>query len=168
MTDVLTPEQRSFNMSRVHGRNTAPELRVRRGLHALGLRFRLHPRELPGRPDLVLPRYRTAVFVHGCFWHAHGCHLSTMPATRIEFWRQKIEGNVARDQAAVAALHAAGWHVLVIWECALRGRGRLDDQELLSNAASFIRNGYEGLRVVEGRPLERQHGHSGSSHDLLA
>jgi DNA mismatch endonuclease (patch repair protein) len=150
MVDVLSPEQRSFNMSRVRGRNTRPELRVRRGLHGLGLRFRLHPKELPGTPDLVLPRYRTVVFVHGCFWHGHGCHLSKMPATRIEFWRRKIDGNVARDQGSVAALHAAGWRVLVIWECAVRGTRRLDDHELLHSAAGFIRHGKGDLQAIAG------------------
>jgi len=151
MVDVLTPQQRSFNMSRVRGQNTAPELKVRRGLHALGLRFRLHSRELPGRPDLVLQRFRTAVFVHGCFWHGHKCHLSVMPATRQVFWRQKIEGNIARDQAALVALHAAGWRVVVIWECALRGKARLEDQEFLENTASFIRHTKGVLSVIEGR-----------------
>src|SRR5690348_568698 len=109
MADVLTPEQRRLNMSRIKGRNTALELRVRRGLHACRFRFRLHAKELPGRPDLVLPRWRTGVFVHGCFWHGHGCHLSTLPATRTAFWQHKIVGTIARDHAAVAALHAAGW-----------------------------------------------------------
>src|SRR5450631_1336300 len=97
MTDVLSPEQRRFNMSRIRGSNTKPELQVRRGLHAMGLRFRLHDRRLPGRPDMVLTRYRTVIFIHGCFWHGHGCRLSKMPATRQDFWRAKIEGNAARD-----------------------------------------------------------------------
>jgi len=138
MADVLTPEQRWLNMSRIRGRDTKPELCIRRGLHARGLRFRLHPKELPGKPDLVFPRYRTAVFVHGCFWHGHGCHLSKMPATRPEFWRKKIARNVARDQKTIAALNESGWRVLVIWECALRGPGRPSEEEIMDAAVRFI------------------------------
>jgi DNA mismatch endonuclease, patch repair protein len=109
MPDVLTPAQRSFNMSRIRGRDTRPELQIRRGLHARGLRFQLHRRDLPGRPDLVFPRYRTVLFVHGCFWHGHGCHLCRMPATRPEFWRLKIEGNMVRDREAAVQLGDHGW-----------------------------------------------------------
>jgi DNA mismatch endonuclease (patch repair protein) len=141
MTDVLTPEQRQRNMSVIRGRDTAPELLVRRGLHARGLRFRLHDRQLPGRPDLVLARYRTVVFVHGCFWHAHGCRLSKMPTTRQEFWRKKLEENVARDHKSITILQARGWRVLVIWECALRGPLRLEESEMFGRAESYIRNG---------------------------
>jgi len=101
--------------------NTKPELIVRRVLHAMGRRFRLHCRDLPGRPDIVLPRFRTAIFVHGCFWHRHpGCRGTTTPKTRTEFWVAKFEANVARDVAAQAALAAAGWKVAVIWECETR------------------------------------------------
>ena len=139
MTDVLTQEQRRFNMSRIRGRDTKPEMLVRRGLHARGLRYRLHDRTLPGRPDLVFPKYHTAVFVHGCFWHAHGCALSKLPATRQDFWRVKFEGNAARDKRAVEALQTDGWRVLVIWECALRGLGRLDSARALDRAARYIR-----------------------------
>ncbi|TXC66171.1 DNA mismatch endonuclease Vsr [Piscinibacter aquaticus] len=125
MTDVLTAEQRQLNMSRIRGRDTRPEMLVRQGLHARGLRYRLHDRKLPGRPDLVFPRHGAVLFVHGCFWHAHGCALSKLPATRQDFWKQKLEGNAARDRRAIDALQAAGWRVLVIWECALRGPARL-------------------------------------------
>jgi DNA mismatch endonuclease (patch repair protein) len=138
MVDVLTPEQRRFNMSRIRGRNTALELRIRRGLHAKGLRFRLHRKTLPGKPDLIFPRYQAVVFVHGCFWHGHGCHLSKMPATRSEFWRKKIEGNVARDRKAIAALTESGWRVLVIWECALRGPEKQTEEAVVDAAVRFI------------------------------
>jgi DNA mismatch endonuclease (patch repair protein) len=140
MVDVLTPEQRSFNMSRIRGRDTKPELLLRSGLHARGFRFRLHRRDLPGRPDLVLPRYQTAVFVHGCFWHKHGCALSKMPATRAEFWQRKIEATVTRDRLAVADLLAAGWRVLIIWECALRGPTCLERQAMLDVICHFVRS----------------------------
>ncbi len=151
MTDVLTPEQRHLVMSRVRGRDTKPEMLVRRGLHARGLRFRLQDRKLPGRPDLVFAKYRTAVFVHGCFWHFHGCGLSKIPGTRPEFWRKKLQDNVARDGKAVSALLAAGWRVLVIWECALRGTGRLGGAELLDGAASFITTQPRRHREIRGR-----------------
>src|SRR6516165_796645 len=114
MADVLTPQQRSLNMSRIRGRDTKPELLLRRGLHGRGFRYRLHRRDLPGCPDLVLPRYHAVVFVHGCFWHDHHCHLSKLPETRQEFWRRKIEGNAARDRKAAVALQGRGWRVLVI------------------------------------------------------
>ena len=118
MVDVLTPEQRRLNMSRIRGKDTKPELMLRHGLHARGLRYRLHRKDLPGRPDMVFPRYRAAILVHGCFWHGHDCPLFKLPATRREFWAAKIEGNQARDARDIAGLAAAGWRVLVVWECA--------------------------------------------------
>jgi DNA mismatch endonuclease (patch repair protein) len=137
MVDRLSPEQRSLNMSRVRGKDTAPEITVRRLLHADGLRFRLHRRDLPGRPDIVLPRHRAAVQVHGCFWHGHSCPLFRLPATRTEFWRSKINANRRRDAAAAAALCTLGWRVMVVWECALRGPGRLERAELSRRLRSF-------------------------------
>lgn len=124
MGDVLTPEQRRLNMSRIRSRDTKPELLLRRGLHARGLRFRLHRKDLPGCPDLVFPRFRVAVFVHGCFWHGHDCPMFKWPRTRTGFWRRKIDGNSERDRRAHAALAENHWRVLVIWECALRGPQR--------------------------------------------
>lgn len=104
-------------MSAVRNRNTAPELFVRSALHRQGFRFRIHGRDLPGRPDIILPVYRTAVFVHGCFWHGHDCPRGKRPASNSEFWCAKITKNILRDRAATAALQAAGWKVEVIWEC---------------------------------------------------
>lgn len=147
MTDVLTPEQRQFNMSRIRGKDTKPEMLIRRGLHARGLRYRLHDRSLPGRPDLVFPKYRTAVFIHGCFWHAHGCSLSKLPATRQDFWQAKLGANAARDRKAVDALRAGGWRVLVIWECALRGSARQKESVVLERAATFIEG--TGIDLLE-------------------
>jgi DNA mismatch endonuclease (patch repair protein) len=138
MPDVLTPEQRRLNMSRICGRDTQPEMLVRRALHARGLRYRLHDRSLPGRPDLVFPKHRAVVFVHGCFWHAHGCTLSKLPATREDFWKQKLAGNKSRDLKAIASLRDAGWRVLVVWECALRGTRKLDQVLVIDQAASFL------------------------------
>jgi DNA mismatch endonuclease (patch repair protein) len=145
MTDVLTAEQRQLNMSRIRGKDTKPEMLVRRGLHARGLRYRLHDRKLPGRPDLAFPKYLTAVFIHGCFWHLHGCSLSKLPATRQDFWTKKLEGNAARDRRALEALNSVGWSVLTIWECALRGPGRLDDTTVLDRAAHYIREDKRSL-----------------------
>lgn len=112
--------KRSYLMSRVKGKNTLPELRIRRIAHSLGLRFRLHRRDLPGTPDLVFPRWKIAVFMHGCYWHRHpGCKLSTTPKTRVEFWESKFIRNVERDRQNVAALERLGWRVLTFWQCEL-------------------------------------------------
>ena len=114
-------------MSAIRGKDTGPEMSVRQYLHACGLRYRLHQEGLPGRPDLVFPRYRTVVFVHGCFWHRHlGCRFATTPATRAEFWTGKFARNVARDKVNAAALAAMGWKVLTIWECETRDPLALD------------------------------------------
>lgn len=116
--DRLSKEQRSWNMSRIKGANTTPELLVRSVLHHSGYRFRLHRRDLPGRPDIVLPKHNIVVFVHGCFWHRHEqCINAVMPKTRTEFWRQKFEDNTRRDHQALSQLTELGWRVLVIWEC---------------------------------------------------
>ncbi|MGG7566666.1 very short patch repair endonuclease [Rhodovulum sp. DZ06] len=123
MTDTLSPEDRRRAMKAVKGANTSPELRLRRALHARGFRFRLHRRDLPGTPDIVLPGRGAAVFVHGCFWHRHpGCPRATTPATRQDYWLPKFARNEARDAEACAALAAGGWRVATVWECALTVR----------------------------------------------
>jgi DNA mismatch endonuclease (patch repair protein) len=155
MTDVLTAAQRQLNMSRIRGRDTKPEMLMRQGLHARGLRYRLHDRKLPGRPDLVFPRHGAVVFVHGCFWHAHGCALSKLPATRQEFWKKKLEGNAARDRRAIDALREDGWRVLVIWECALRGPGRRIEDAVMAAVASGIRSGSRSLLEFTGRNAKK-------------
>lgn len=121
MVDIVDAETRSRMMAGIKGTNTKPELALRRALHARGFRYRLHTKNVQGRPDLVLPKYRAVVFVHGCFWHRHlGCRYATNPKTRAEFWEVKFAANVARDSAVRAALLEAGWRVATIWECALR------------------------------------------------
>lgn len=125
-------------MAGIRGKDTRPEMILRRGLHARGFRFRLHDRRLPGTPDLVFPGRRAVIFVHGCFWHGHGCHLFRLPTTRQDFWRMKIEGNVARDEVTENALVADGWRVLTIWECALKGRERLPVETVLDRAATWL------------------------------
>jgi DNA mismatch endonuclease (patch repair protein) len=120
MTDSLTPEARSENMRRIRSKDTKPELQVRRLLHAAGFRFRLNVKSLPGSPDIVLPRYRLAIFVHGCFWHRHpGCKYAYTPKTRVEFWQAKFDANVARDARKKAALEDLGWSVVEVWGCEL-------------------------------------------------
>ena len=116
--DVLTPEERHKNMSAIRCKDTRPELAVRSALHRLGYRFRIHARNMPGRPDIVLPKYRTVVFVHGCFWHRHpGCHFAYSPSSRQEFWQQKFTKNQERDRQVQQRLREEGWSVLVVWEC---------------------------------------------------
>lgn len=119
--DPLTPEQRHYCMSRIQGKNTKPELQVRKGLFALGYRYQLHRKDLPGKPDIVLPKYNAVIFVHGCFWHGHDCHLFKWPKTKREFWKNKIVKNQANDDNAKNLLLNAGWRVAIIWECALKG-----------------------------------------------
>lgn len=121
--DVVDKATRSRMMAGIGGRNTRPEIIVRRALHAAGFRFRLHRRDLPGRPDLVLPRHQVVVFVHGCFWHRHeGCRLASMPTTNRAFWEQKFNENTQRDRRALEGLLTAGWRVAVVWECSLKPR----------------------------------------------
>lgn len=121
MTDVVSQKKRSELMSRIRGSDTEPEIAVRRGLHRAGFRFRLHQRTLPGRPDIVLAKYRAVIFVHGCFWHRHrGCGFAYSPKSRIRFWNEKFRQNMARDRKQERRLLRSGWRVLVVWECSLR------------------------------------------------
>jgi DNA mismatch endonuclease (patch repair protein) len=127
MVDVVSTADRSRMMAGIKGKNSQPELIVRRMLFASGYRFRLHRRDLPGTPDIVMPRRKVAIFVHGCFWHLHqGCRYVKMPATRAEFWKAKFEANVERDRLAVDKLHELGWRTLVVWECFIRSERDLE------------------------------------------
>lgn len=126
MADVLTPAQRSFNMSRIRGKNTAPEMAVRRLVHGMGFRYRLHGAALPGKPDLVFAGRRRVIFVHGCYWHMHSCPYGRVtPKTNATFWQAKRRSNVARDAKNLRALETAGWKTLVAWECEVREPDRL-------------------------------------------
>ena len=144
-TDVLTPDQRRFVMSRIKSKDTKPELLVRRGLHGRGLRYRLHRAGVPGKPDMVFAKYRALVFVHGCFWHGHGCSLFKWPRTRSSFWDAKIRRNMERDRKVQVALKLAGWRMIVVWECALRGKHKRALQDVLRDTEAFIRHGREPL-----------------------
>ncbi|KXU38322.1 very short patch repair endonuclease [Ventosimonas gracilis] len=128
MTDVVASATRSRMMSGIRARNTRPEMQVRQILHRMGFRFRLHVRKLPGTPDIVLPRWRAAIFVHGCFWHGHDCPDFRLPKTRTDFWQDKISRNRHNDNNARQALRATGWRVGIVWECALRGVNRNGDK----------------------------------------
>lgn len=120
MTDFLSPTERSERMSRIRGKDTKPELALRKVLHKLGLRYRLHRANLPGKPDLVFPRYKTVVFVHGCFWHRHpDCRIATTPKSNTPFWLKKFEKNILHDAQVKADLEGLGWRVLIVWECEL-------------------------------------------------
>jgi DNA mismatch endonuclease (patch repair protein) len=121
MADVLTTAQRSYNMSRIKGKDTKPELLVRKYLHAQGFRYKLHDKTLPGKPDVVLPNYKTVIFIHGCFWHGHAdCKYFKIPKTRTEWWMEKINKNKANDAKAIYALKKSGWRILTVWECELK------------------------------------------------
>lgn len=145
--DIFSPEKRSEIMSLVRSRNTKPELQVRSALHRLGYRFRVHRRDLPGSPDIVLPKYRTVVFVHGCFWHQHeGCRKATIPRTNHASWKHKLERNVERDREAAQKLENAGWEVEILWECELQKEAievivRLDNR-LQSRLTELQQNRY--------------------------
>jgi DNA mismatch endonuclease, patch repair protein len=135
MVDVVDRATRSRMMSGIRGKHTKPELKVRSFLHREGMRFRLHARNMPGRPDIVLPRYRTVIFVHGCFWHQHdGCRYAATPSSNVEFWSRKLARNVERDQAHSRALASSGWKVLVVWEC------EVDDKARLARLIEMIRS----------------------------
>lgn len=137
MSDIVSPATRSRMMSGIKAKNTRPEMLVRRLLHSEGYRFRLHRKDLPGTPDIVLSKFKIAIFVHGCFWHSHhGCNFAKVPVTRSEFWAKKLSANAARDKATVEKLNAIGWRVLCIWECATRGSGSIDD--LMSDISSWM------------------------------
>ena len=148
MADRLSTQQRHHCMSRIRGKNTKPEILVRKGLHARGFRFRLHNKKLPGSPDIVLPKYGVAIMVNGCFWHGHkGCRYATKPKSNVEFWETKIARNRHRDEVTTAHLEALGWTVITIWECELRTNSQLDDR--LNTLAEEIRRAYETKRIKD-------------------
>ena len=128
MADVVDSETRSRMMSNIRGANTKPELNLRRRLHAAGFRYGLHRKDLPGRPDLVMPRYDAVIFVHGCYWHRHPrCRLATTPSTRADFWTAKFMANQERDRRNIADLRGLGWRVAIVWECEVRTAARADE-----------------------------------------
>jgi DNA mismatch endonuclease, patch repair protein len=151
MADIVDAATRSRMMSGIRGTNTRPERHIRRLLHRQGFRFRLHVRDLPGKPDVVLPRFRAVLFVHGCFWHGHSCPLFRLPSTRPEFWKSKIDGNRNNDRHRCAALAASGWRVATVWECALRGPNALDDAALTRIVGRWLRGDATTLELPADR-----------------
>ncbi len=152
--DFVDSKTRSRMMSAVRAKDTQPELAIRRRLFARGFRYRLHGDDLPGTPDIVLPKYSAVIFVNGCFWHRHGCPHSQLPATRTEWWRHKLEGNKRRDQETVRELKSRGWRVLTVWECSFRTAGAEQERVLdriADRAAKFLRSGRSRLEIPGNR-----------------
>ena len=155
MADKLSSTQRKYCMSRIRGKNTKPEILVRKGLHARGFRFRLQDRKLPGRPDIVLPKWGVAIMVNGCFWHGHkGCRYATRPKANVEFWETKIARNRHRDEVTSAHLEALGWTVITIWECELKGKDAVEAR--IDTLAEEIRQaGERRQELLKQRKLSR-------------
>ncbi len=148
--DCVSPQKRSDMMSGIRGKNTRVEMLIRKGLHHLGFRYQLHRKDLPGKPDMVFPKHRAVIFVNGCFWHAHGCHIFKWPSTLTDFWKEKIGGNKIRDERNLAACIEKGWKVLVIWECALKGKTRRNFNEVIHTTANWLL--YDPLSAeIEGK-----------------
>lgn len=150
MVDIVTPEKRSLMMAGIRGKNTKPETLIRKALFARGWRYRLHDKRLPGKPDLVFPRLRAVIFVDGCYWHGHDCHLFKLPSSRIEFWAEKIRRNRQRDIDVRRELDELGWRHLTVWECALKGRTRLPMADVIDTVVTWLESG-EGAAEIEGK-----------------
>jgi DNA mismatch endonuclease (patch repair protein) len=146
LADIVDSATRSRMMSGIRSKNTKPELMIRKALHARGFRYRIHCKDVPGNPDLCLPKYRAVIFVHGCFWHGHDCHLFKWPKTRPEFWAEKISQNSERDYKHALQLSAEGWRICTVWECSLKGKGRLDLLSISSKIESWL---YSERRILE-------------------
>ena len=169
MVDTVSKETRSRMMSSVRAKNTKVELEIRRRLFAMGFRYRLHRKDLPGSPDMVFPKYRSVVFIHGCFWHYHGCHLSSIPETRRAWWKTKLEDTARRDSMAISELQKLGWRVLTIWECGFRrpGTNRTEALECIARqAADFLNSNQKLLQIplLKG-PLRTKETESINLHD---
>lgn len=133
--DKISPEKRSWNMSQIKSRNTNPEMKLRKALHGMGFRYRLHNRKLPGSPDLVFSKYKAVIFVNGCFWHRHGCKHTTTPSTRKDFWETKFKANTERDKKNIKELQNLGWRIMIVWECELN---KTDNNSIVDNVEKFL------------------------------
>jgi len=147
MPDIVTPDVRSRMMSGIRGKDTKPEMILRRGLHKLGFRYRLHDRRLPGKPDMVFPRYRAVIFAHGCFWHGHSCHLFKWPSSREEFWHNKINRNKEVDRVNLCRLQELGWRIGIVWECSLKGKYRMNSEEVIELCAQWLITDMPSLEI---------------------
>ncbi|MES2675506.1 MAG: very short patch repair endonuclease [Pseudomonadota bacterium] len=152
MADVVSAQKRAEMMAGIKGKNNLAELLIRRGLHGLGFRYQLHRKDLPGKPDLVFPKHHAVIFVNGCFWHAHNCHLFKWPSSRPEFWHEKISANKLRDEKNIAACIKTGWKVLIIWECSLKGKTRRQTKEVIHTAANWLLYDSQNAEI-EGRKI---------------
>lgn len=151
MVDIVDPATRSRMMAGIRGKNTKPELVLRKQLHKLGLRYRLHNKKLPGHPDLALSKWKVVIFVNGCFWHQHGCKLSKLPRTNRGFWRKKLAGNRERDARSLSELVSLGWRCAIVWECSLRGKvGEMNLPNIAKRLAYWIRHRKKAVLVIEG------------------
>ena len=153
--ETMTPlSSRSQIMALIHSKNTKPELLVRKALHTHGFRYRTHGKDLPGSPDVVLPKYKAVIQINGCFWHGHDCHIFRMPKTRADYWQQKITRNQARDEKNRKALLESGWRLMVVWECAVQGKCRLERETLISLIENWILVGNEFVEI-RGEPPKK-------------
>ena len=148
MADIVSKTTRSKMMSNIKGKNTVPEILIRRALHKRGFRYRLHDKRLPGKPDMVFPKYKAVIQVHGCFWHRHNCHLFKWPSTRKRFWKEKISSNVERDTRNLMKLNQSGWRILIIWECALKGRYRLTEVGVIDKTVLWLYSEQPGFEIT--------------------
>lgn len=152
MVDIVDKQTRSRMMSGIRGKDTKPELIIRKALFAKGFRYKLHDKKLPGKPDLVFPKYHAVIFIHGCFWHRHNCHLFKWPSTRPEFWKKKINRNVEVDKRNYKQLKKDGWYILTVWECALKGRSKLSFDKLILDISNWLEFGIRD-KVIKGKPI---------------
>lgn len=136
--DIVSPRKRSLMMSGIKGKDTAGEIFIRKSLHALGFRYQLHRKDIPGKPDLVFPKFQAVIFINGCFWHAHNCHLFKWPSSRPEFWKEKINSNKTRDAINIEKCTESGWKVLVIWECSLKGKTKRNFNEVIRTTENWL------------------------------
>lgn len=147
MVDVVDRETRSRMMRGIAAKDTKPEVAIRKALHSAGFRYSLHSKKMTGKPDIVLSKYKALIFVNGCFWHGHNCHLFKLPSTRTEFWSKKIQSNQARDKIILGEYKKSAWKVLTIWECAIKGKHRLDFQEMIIAVSDWIKNSSQNLEI---------------------
>jgi DNA mismatch endonuclease (patch repair protein) len=156
MADKVSKQKRSEMMAGIKGKNTRPEMLVRKGLHRSGFRFLLHDKRLPGKPDLVLPKYKAVIFVNGCFWHGHDCHLFKWPSTRADFWRNKIEGNRANDEKTLDILKQTGWRIMTIWECALKAKTKKPLDEVIKITSDWLKTDSPETRICGNLRMDRK------------
>lgn len=150
MADIVSKKKRSEMMSGIQSKDTKPELKIRSALHKLGFRYKLYDKTLPGKPDLVFPKYNAVILIHGCFWHLHDCHLFKWPSTRPAFWKEKITGNKQRDKKNIQLLNENGWRILVIWECAMKGKHKLDFETTIQSISEWL-NGSDDFTEITCR-----------------